>query len=59
MDCKHEHLRCTNNVFFCLDCGAEVPNPYKADKQAGQKEAPSEGPQKPVKRKTKKGAEKS
>ena len=24
MECKHERLRCTDNRFFCLDCGAEV-----------------------------------
>lgn len=31
MDCKHERLRCTNNVFTCLDCGATltVANPFK------------------------------
>lgn len=34
MNCKHERLCCTNNVFFCLDCGAMVPNPYEAKKPA-------------------------
>lgn len=46
MDCKHEHLKCVNNTFFCLDCGAEVPDPAQA--------APKEEEKKPVKRRTKK-----
>ena len=32
MNCKHEQLRFTNNVFFCLKCGAEVPPPYQVGK---------------------------
>lgn len=38
MACDHKQLRCTDNRFFCLLCGAEVPNPYKLDKQEGQEE---------------------
>lgn len=45
MDCEHKRLKCTNNVFYCMDCGAVVPNPY---------EKPEEAPKK--KRKTKKEA---
>lgn len=26
MPCEHKRLRCTNNAFFCLDCGAAVLN---------------------------------
>ena len=26
-DCKHEHLKCTDNVFYCIDCGERVPDP--------------------------------
>ena len=48
MACEHKCLKCTNNVFFCLDCGAMVPNPYEVEKQ----EAPKPG----RKRKTKKEA---
>ena len=33
MACTHDTFRCTNGVFFCLRCGAEIPNPYEA-KQA-------------------------
>lgn len=29
MGCKHENLKCTNNVFTCLDCGAVVPSPFE------------------------------
>lgn len=47
MACEHKHLRCTNNIFYCLNCGAVVPNPYEAGK-------PEEAPKK--KRKTKKEA---
>ena len=47
MSCEHKRLKCTDNVFYCLDCGAMVPNPYEAEK-------PSEAPKKAVKRKTKK-----
>ena len=47
MACEHKRLKCTDNVFYCLDCGAMVPNPYEAEK-------PSEAQKKAVKRKTKK-----
>ena len=29
MICEHKTFRCTNGVFFCLTCGAEIPNPYE------------------------------
>ena len=29
MECKHEHLKCTNNIFTCLDCGAVVPDRFQ------------------------------
>ena len=25
MSCNHDHLKCTNNVLTCLDCGAVLP----------------------------------
>lgn len=28
MACKHERIRCTNCVKYCLDCGVELPNGY-------------------------------
>ena len=57
MNCKHDQYKCTDNRFFCLICGAEIGDPYEADKQAGAKENAPEGPKKPVKRKAKKEAE--
>ena len=49
MECKHDQFRCTNNVFFCLKCGAEIPNPYEKQEKPEAK--------KPAKRKTKKESE--
>lgn len=54
MECRHERLKCTDNVFYCLSCGAVVPSPFAGDKQEGQKENAPEGPKKAVKRKAKK-----
>ena len=31
MTCTHKRIRCTNCKFFCLDCGAEVEAPAKAE----------------------------
>ena len=25
--CEHKHLRCTDGIFYCLDCGAQVAAP--------------------------------
>ena len=42
MPCNHDHLRCTNGEFFCLDCGARVHAPVpKQEKE-----------EKPVEKKT-------
>ena len=49
MACEHKRLKCTNNVFYCMDCGAMVPNPYEAQK-------PAEAPKPGRKRRTKKEA---
>lgn len=37
MACEHKRLKCTNNVFYCMDCGAMVLNPYEAEKQEAPK----------------------
>ena len=29
MECEHKTFRCTNGEFFCLTCGAKIPNPYE------------------------------
>lgn len=31
MTCEHKRIRCTDNVFFCLDCGAKIDPPKTAD----------------------------
>lgn len=38
MNCRHESLRCTNNQFFCLSCGKELPMPPKEEIFKGAKE---------------------
>ena len=50
MACKHTAIRCTNGVFYCLECGAKIdpPTVEKAVETANKGE----------KRKAKKGAEK-
>ena len=50
MACKHEHLRCTDNVYFCADCGCSWVAPDKEEK-------PVEAQKKPIKRKARKGEE--
>lgn len=52
MSCEHKRLKCTNNVFSCLDCGAVVPNPYIGKQQEAREEKPSEAPKTARKRKT-------
>lgn len=44
MACEHKRLKCTNNVFYCMDCGAVVPNPYVNEQPEGQEEKPAEVP---------------
>lgn len=43
--CDHKQFRCTNGLFFCLKCGAEIPNPYEKQEKPETK--------KPAKRKKK------
>lgn len=58
MECEHKRLKCTNNVFYCMDCGAVVPNPYEVNQHKEvQEEKPAETKIKPSKRKGKKEAE--
>lgn len=50
MACEHKHLRCTDGIFYCLDCGQRVDAPAQA--------APE--PEKPKRKTTtKKGAGKA
>ena len=53
MGCEHKRFGCRNNVFFCLDCGAEIPNPYKAEPAEN---VGKETIKKPATKRTKKGA---
>lgn len=57
MTCNHEQLRCTDNVFFCVSCGAAVPSPFETKKNTPEEPKPAEGPKKPVKRTAKKKGE--
>lgn len=57
MACEHKNLICTNNVFFCRDCGAMVAAPVSFDESAAEEEKPSEAPKKAAKRKARKEAE--
>lgn len=57
MECNHERLRCTNNVYYCLSCGAVVPFAPAPDQREGKKEKLAEAPKKAVKRKARKEAE--
>lgn len=50
--CDHKQFRCTNCVFYCLKCGAQIPNPY--EKKAEETPAPEK---KPATKRRKKGAE--
>ena len=54
MDCNHEQVRCTNNVFYCLKCGARIAPPVVAEAATKAKAAVME----PPKRKTRKGVTK-
>lgn len=53
MNCTHDRLRCTNNVYFCQDCGQRVAWPASGaadDKQQGQEKKPAERPPEAKKR---------
>lgn len=44
MGCQHKRLRCTNGVFYCLDCGAKIDPPKPGKTVAVAKETASERP---------------
>ena len=55
--CNHLRLRCTNNVYFCQDCGQRVAlhaSGVTDNKQEGQEKKPAEASKRAVKRKTNK-----
>ena len=49
MDCRHQRIRCTNNVFYCLDCGAQVADPYQPREPETPEEKPDETAKKAAK----------
>lgn len=51
MTCDHERLRCTDGVYYCLDCGARVDPPAPPEAATGATSAATER----AKRKGKKG----
>ena len=57
MECKHEQVKCTDNRFFCLNCGAEVASPFGTGKNPPEAEKASETPKRAVKRTAKKKGE--
>ena len=57
MSCKHERVRCTDGVFYCLLCGHKIDYPPMAEEMPAEEEKPVQAAKKPAKRKTKKEAE--
>jgi hypothetical protein len=51
MACEHERLRCTDGVFYCLDCGAKVDPPKVEKPLEGATEAATDGFERPSGRK--------
>ena len=50
MECKHERIRCTDGVFYCLLCGVRIDYPPKVEASTGPEEKPAETVKKAVKR---------
>lgn len=40
MGCKHPAIRCTDNRFFCLICGAEIDPPEPREDKSKETEKP-------------------
>ena len=57
MACEHKRLRCTDGIFYCLDCGARVDAP-KAPEAAREGKTAATEAQEPKKRRARKGATK-
>ena len=55
MICEHKRLRCTDGIYYCLDCKIRVDPPAVVKAPTGAKEAAVEG----GKRKPRKGATKA
>jgi hypothetical protein len=57
MPCKHEQLRCTDNVFYCPLCGASWASPPEDEQKPADAATPSEAPKRAAKRTTRKRGE--
>ena len=55
MACKHEQLRCTDNVFYCALCGASWVAPPAVDKESTPAEKPAEARNGPLNARPRKG----
>lgn len=53
MGCEHKRVRCTDGVFFCLECGAQVASPFEVKDEPPVAEKAAEAPKKGAKRTTK------
>lgn len=42
MSCDHKQLKCTDNRFFCLICGAEIADPFAVKEDTDRAEKPAE-----------------
>ena len=58
MACEHKRIRCTNGVFFCLDCGARIDPPVTTEAAEKATEAATDGFERPSGRKAGFDAEK-
>ena len=59
MACKHERLKCTDNVLRCAACGAVLPLSILDGPAAQPQENAPAAPQRPGKRKPKKEEQKN
>lgn len=57
MGCKHERVRCTDGIFYCLLCGAKIDYPPMVEEIPEADEKPIETAKKPRKRNVKKEVE--
>ena len=54
MACTHDAIKSVNCVFYCLKCGAQLPDNWLEYKNTGEKEKPAETPKKAAKRRKEK-----
>ena len=54
MECKHERIRCTDGIFYCLTCGQRINYPPAEEETPQAENKPEKTAVKGVKRKGKK-----